>query len=362
VSQVLFAVRLRWKAIALLVCVLLTGCFPTPTVPEAGNGTVSPDGIWVLCEGLWMQNNSSLSNIALSGTVVRDALRYVNNISIGDNPTHMVADADTLIIAVNTTRKILFVHKKTGELTGMVDMPGMQKPFKLCVRGRKLWCSNLNDDSITELDLDTRKVTLPAIHVGPAPEGMAAVRGKLYVALSGMGDLRYTEPGAGSVVVVNTASMLVQDTIAGLPNAAMLVADEARNRVWCSYRNLPSLADSLGGVVLIDVRADTIVQQWRFPAAHALSLNQGTGEVYVLHRNGIDKLTAGNAAPQPVASHTSGLLRDSWYSMTYNPASNTILVGNARGFLTDGEVIEFSPDGRELNRYTVGLNPGCILP
>lgn len=48
--------------------------------------------------------------------------------------------------------------------------------------------------------------------------------------------------------------------------------------------------------------------------------------------------------------------------MTYNPASNTILVGNARGFLTDGEVIEFSPDGRELNRYTVGLNPGCILP
>ncbi len=349
-------------AAAVALCVVLTSasCVPVPTVPPEGQGTIRPGGVFVLCEGLWRQNNGALSYV-MTGSAIRDVLPYVNGVKVGDTPTDMIAIGDTIVVAVNTSRKLLIVQRSTGRLLDTWFTPGEREPYRLATDGSRLWVTNLNDDSVTEFDLSTGDITVTAVPVGPAPEGIAVVNGKVYVAISGLGDLRASEAGAGTLHVMRIGDLQRVTQIAGIPNAGAVVADQARSRVWCAYRNLPSKTSELGGVALIDVRSDTIVQQWLFEAPTRIALDPASGSIYVLHQNGIDRLSAGDSSSYRVVSHSSAQGQDIWYALAFDPR-NVLLVGNARSYVTDGEVLEYGLDGTVFARHPVAVNPTSILP
>ncbi len=345
--------------VLILVC---TSCIPMPTIPEPGSGTIASGGMWVLCEGQWRQNNATLSYIQPNDNVVRDAMMFVNARSIGDTPSDLLAVSDTLCIAVNTSRKITFVQRSTGTFLGSVALPDNKEPYRLANSGSKLWCTNLNDDSITEFDIRSGAVTVAGVHVGPAPEGIGAADGKLYVALSGLGDLRHMEDGAGTVVVLDQRDLHAIDTIKSLPNAGAVIADAARHHVWCAYRNLPSATDQEGGVVVIDSRTDTVVSHWRFTAPTTMSLDSLSGDVYVLHANGVDVISPTSPISRRIVSHTNTSLDQAWYSIAFDGRTGDLFIGNAGTYLTDGEVLRLSTNGEVRSRYVVGPNPTKILP
>jgi DNA-binding beta-propeller fold protein YncE len=316
--------------------------------------------VYVLCEGLWRQNNGALSYYQ-GGAVTRDAMQYVNGNKLGDTPSDMLAIGDTLIIAVNTSQKILLLQRSTGLLLNTLIMPGGREPYRLASDGRKLWASNLNDDSITEFDLASGALNVERLFVGPAPEGLASINNKLYVAISGLGDLRVSEPLAGTLQILRTRDLEKIGEVGGLANAGTVVADAQRAQVWCAYRNLPSKSEALGGVALIDARADTVMQRWELKSPTRLAADPATGDVFVLHEDGVDRLTAGASAAR-IISHRSVSGADVWYALAYDAQRKQLLVGNARTYVTDGEVLEIALDGVVLNRISVGLNPTSILP
>lgn len=314
-----------------------------------------------MCEGLWRQSNATLSYIPPSGVVVRDAMTYVNGVGLGDTPSHALRSSDTLVIAVNTSRKLVFVHALTGALLGSTPTPGAKEPYRLARSGRRVWCTNLNDDTITEFDLPTMQVVVPSVSVGPAPDGIGAVDGKVYVALSGLGDLRKSEPGAGSIVVLREFDLQEIGHIDSVPNAGAIAVDPVRHAVWCCYRNLASKPNEAGGVVLVNAQADTIVRRWEFTAPTNIAIHPQTGDVFVLHAHGIHRIAA-DGTSSVVATHEATTTGETWYSIAYAAASRTLYVGNARSFLTDGEVLTLNESGEVLERYSVGPNPSCIIP
>ena len=354
--------RTSWMLNTMLCLVALAGCVPTPTSVPEEPVNIGSGGTYVLCEGLWQQNNAVLSYIAPSQEVVRDVVSTVNpGERIGDTASDLIQIGDDLIVVVSTSRSLLVLDAATGAKKNAIAMPNAQ-PYRIATDGNgRMWVTNLGDDSITELNAADMSITVPRVAVGPAPEGICVLRTYLYVGLSGMGDLRKDEAGAGTIVVLRQSDLAAVDTIGAVPNVADLVADPTRNRVWASYRHLVSEPDSLGGVVMINGTTRTVEQRWYFASPADLAIDPATGAVYVLHSAGIDVITDGQLPSRRIISHTSGNGSDVWYSLSFDARTGHLLVGNARSYVTDGEVIEYSVDGGIIRRWSVGLNPTAYV-
>jgi DNA-binding beta-propeller fold protein YncE len=100
-----------------------------------------------------------------------------------------------------------------------------------------------------------------------------------------------------------------------------------------------------------------IIQHVRFAMPRGLVVDPVDGRVYVLHRDGVDAYRAETTERVRLRSHTSTMGNDIWYSLGWWPSQSSLLVGNARSYVTDGEVLVLDRNGNERFRVAVGLNP-----
>lgn len=353
--------NLRWSVRVVVgsVGIALTSCLPTPDVSARNDGVLGDGGVYVVCEGLWRQNNSVLSWIGLDGTVVRDVVSAVNtSMDLGDTASDIVVRGDTIFIAVSTSRSIELFRKSTGAWIGRISAPQGAEPYRMALADDStIFVTNLTDDSMTEVDIRNGRLRVERVSVGPAPEGIAVVRNRIFVANSGYGDLRSSETGAGTVDVYARSDLSRVRRIEALPNAAAVVADADRNRVWVSYRNLPSRKDEVGGVALLDASSFEILRRWSVDAPRGLSLDPRSGDAFVLHSLGVSRLRGTSDTMLTVIRHRSGSGSDVWYSLTYQSTTGTLWIGNARSYVTDGEVLAYDTTGKRLLTAPVGLNP-----
>lgn len=343
------------------MAVVLSGCIAAPEPPVNGTQEVLPGGVYVLCEGLWRQNNSTLSYLNPTGSVIRDAVANASSTDVlGDTGADMIRRGDSLIIAMSTSQSLSVVDINTGTLAGRVGTLAGREPTRIVQNGRSLFCTNLNDDSITEYDAATLETIIERSEVGPAPEGIAVANGKIFVALSGLGDLRKDEQGAGTVQVIDADDLSVIATIDDLPNAADVQADPSRNAVYVSYRHFASEPDSLGGVVKIDATSNEVLWTSRLKTPTRLVIDETSGDVYVLHAEGVDRVLV-DGSRQRTISHVSGDGNDVWYSLGFDQLQRELLIGNARSFVIDGEVLRVGLDGTIRSRTQVAINPTTFL-
>lgn len=335
----------------IVIAVLAVGCVPTPTVPEDSAAIPVPGGVYVLCEGLWQQDNASLSYIAPTGSVVRRLPA-----SLGDTPTDIVVMGDTLIVCSNTTGELLQIDKPTGRVLTRARVGSREQPYRMALQGSQLYVSCLNADAIIEFNAQTLERNTQNVPVGPAPEGVAATASKVYVAVSGLGDLRRTEDGAGTLKILRRSDLTELATIANLPNAGAVAADAARQRIWVSYRRAPS-DTSPGGVVVIHGRTDTVIHRFALRRPTDIAMDPASGDAFVLCDDGVVRCRL-DGSMQTIAPRMG---TDVWYSLWIRPSTGELYIGNARQYVTDGEVLVYTLSGQFLRRYTVGLNPSGFV-
>lgn len=338
---------------------LVLSCVPTPTQPDNPTVVLVPDGTYVVCEGLWRQNNATVSYINPAGVVIRDAVSAVNpGLQLGDTASDILVENDTMWVVVNTSKSIEKFQMSTGKWLGRQYRTDNREPYRICRLNDSIAIvSNLYDDSISELNLRTMQERIQRITVGPAPEGVAVLENRVFVANSGLGDYRSSEPDAGTMYVLNNIDYTRISVVKGLPNIASIRTDATTNRVWASYRNLTSLRDSLGGVVCLHPISLQIIGHWRFASPRSIVLDPANGNLYVLHTNGISRINRTTTEIEHIVEYQSGNGNDVWYSLDYNSKTQELWVGNARSYVTDGQAIVFSTTGKEVARYDVGLNP-----
>lgn len=346
--------------IALVLC--CHGCVPTPLPPDGGNVLIDSTGVYVLCEGLWKQDNSTLAMIGDGGNVVLDLASDLNApLRIGDTGSDVHVRGDSVYVVVNGSRTIEVFHRKTGRWQGRMRFSDNREPYKLAfANDSTAYCTFLNDNSIAEIDLRRLTIRVPRVVVGPAPEGISVIGNHVYVANSGLGDLRSSEQGAGTVVVLDRLELRAIDTIADVPNVMSVLSDKARDLVWICYRNLRSRPDSLGGVIALDAKTRLPIRAWKFASPRSIALDNLSGICYVLHQDGVDELSPRIIKPLRIITHSSRTPNDIWYSIGVSPSRQKLYIGNARSYVTNGEVIVFRTNGELLQRFDVGVNPGGI--
>lgn len=345
-----------------VVSVLLVRCVPTPLPPDAGNVVMDTSGVFILCEGLWKQDNSTLTMIGDAGNLVLDVASEVNPpLRLGDTGSDVHVRGDNVYVVVNGSRSIEVYHRRTGKWQARMRFTDNREPYRLAfINDSVAVCSFLNDNSIAELDMRTLTMRVPRVDVGPAPEGIGVIGNHIYVAISGLGDLRSSEQGAGTVVVLDRAELRAIDTLHGMPNAMSVETDPDRNLVWMSYRHLRSQPDSLGGVVALDARTRQIIRTWRFASPRSITLDKLSGVCYVLHEDGVDELTPRIAKPLRILTHSSRTPNDIWYAIGVSPSRQKLYVCNARSYVTNGEVRIYRTNGEFLKAVDVGVNPGGV--
>ncbi|MBU3700131.1 MAG: hypothetical protein FGM33_09005 [Candidatus Kapabacteria bacterium] len=334
------------------------GCLPVPTEVRSPEADISAPGVFVLCEGLWRQDNSTLAFVGDDGAVVTDVVGTFNpGLRLGDTGTDLHVRGDSMWVVVSTSRSIELFHRRTGRWLARLRFDDLREPYKMAfVNDSVAVCTFLNDNSIAEFNARTMSWRVARIDVGPAPEGIAVMNGLIYVANSGLGDLRSGEPLAGTVLVLSAVDLLPVDTIVGLINAMSVVPDPSTSTLWMTYRHLSSTPDSLGGVVRYDPRTKAITEHHRLRSPKGLVVDDRTGSAWLLHATGVDRLAGGERTLiMPRASSQN------WYALGFDARTGLLIIADARSYVTPGQVIIADTMGAVLRSHTVGINPGRIV-
>lgn len=351
-----------WLACIVIASAMLPGCVPVPVEPDPITTPLEQPGFFVVNEGLWRQDNATVSYVREGGLVEANLVASRNpGLRLGDTGSDVLVRGDSVFVIASTSRSIEVYHRRTGLWQTRIRFEAAREPYRFArVNDTVAIVTMLNADAIAEINLRTCTIRVPAAPVGPAPEGACVLNRVIYVANSGLGDLRRNEEGASTVHLLDVSDLQRIDTIEGLPNVMLCVADAPRNRVWILYRHYVSQPDSLGGIVQWDPVQKRIVRHVRFAMPRGLIVDPRDGLVYVLHRDGLDAYSPERETQTRRASHASTMGNDIWYSLGWWNAQSSILIGNARSYVTDGEVIVLDRSGTERFRAPVGLNPAAF--
>lgn len=301
-----------------------------------------------------------------------DVFASVNTgLRLGDTGNDMAVLGDTLYIAVSTSRTIELLRLSTAQSLGRLRLSGQrQEPRKIAIVNDSIaFATLLNDDAIVEFHPRTLRQSR-FIAVGPAPEGIAATQRFVFVANSGYGDFRAREPKAGEVSVIELSSRRETTTLKNMPNVIGLTLSPNGRRLYATYKHLPSLRDSLGGIVEFDTETLQELRRWQLRNPSSLALTARGDSLFVL-AGGVQfganvtsndvwfiPLTMPNATPRLFIANPDK--RAMWYGLAVDALTGNLWVCNARNFTVEGVLQVFSPQGAFRKQFDVGLNPSIV--
>jgi hypothetical protein len=315
------------------------------------------NGILVLNEGLFQQNNASLSWIDLeSNTVINSLFLQLNERPLGDTGNDMLEYGNKIYIVVNASSTIEVLHKSTLKSIKQIKMQlnGQgQEPRALTSYQGKIYISSF-DGFVNVLDTSSLSIT-DRIEVGPNPEGIDVHNGKLYV--SNSGGLNF--PNVDSTVyAIDLASNEVIDTFVVGNNPGELLTDISGD-IYVVKRGAYSTTDPSE---LIRISTNGEVEKLSIPAT---SLSKEGDLLYISYydfNSGESNVSVFNMNTENILS--TELLNDDAVQTLYGiqPAKEgKFFVLDAMNFTNTGYVKSFDATGNLMNSFHVGLNPTKIL-
>lgn len=353
------------RHIILLISLLfigLAGCIKPPTEPANSLPPTASHGAYILCEGLWGMDNSSLDKYDFnSGDVTINVFQTVNKQKLGDLASDLVVWNDFALISVTSTRTIEKIELKTGKSLGRLLFENNRAPRKIVVISDSLAAvSDLLNHCITFFNPGTMQIIKDNILVGPAPEGLMFTGEVLLVVNSGYGDYLADKPKAGTISVVSINSMEEIGNFYVGPNPIEILLNKKQNKFYVSYNNLPSLKDSLGGIVEFDL--STLIETARIRTnVRSMTLSSTSDSLLFISDSTVSFINLnGNFEKKVLIKNPNP--SDIWYSLALS-SQGKIFIGNARNYQISGELLVYDnfKDLAPSQKYTLGINPNKIV-
>ncbi len=356
--------RNRWLVCLLLVASVASGCVRDPAGIEDDIPMAASSGIYVLNEGLFGRDNSSLTFYdRASGKVVHHYFQQVNpGLRLGDTANSMAVFGDRAFIVMNGSNSIEIMELQTARSLGRIRLNGNPSPRQAVILDDTLgYVTALYTDEVIRFNPRRQTVT-GRVKVGPAPEGMAVAHNYLFVANSGLGDIRAGEPGAGTVSVIDWQQGREVKRLPVLPNCTQVVRGPD-GLIYVSGTGSYTARVPTGIAVIDPVQLAVIdtIQIDDHPAEFVLARH---GPGYVLTDSAVVQFDwqtrrVVNARFIPKTRiDASGWL----YAIALDESRGELLVANARNFTTNGEVVVYDFSGQEKFRFETRLNPGTLFP
>ncbi len=346
---------------------LLNSCSDTPVDNPEPTDSLGVKAAYILCEGTWGGNNSTLSRYDFTyGKVIGNYYSYANNgLVLGDLANSMVIYGNYGYIAVSTSKTVEAVDMKTGKSAGRLVLDGDRQPRRIVIVNDSTgYVTDLNQSSVIKFNTKTMSI-IDEIKVGPAPEGIAYHDGRLFVANSGYGDLKANEPDAGTVYVIDETTLQLEKKLTPGPNVIDVVVNAKNNRLYAKYHHLYSKPDSLGGIVEYDLSSLEALHDWRDSygsSAKTMEFSSTGDTLFYVNSKGIGiiDIEASTMNKEYLTNTSTG---NTWYSLAISPFDGTLWIGNAKNFMSAGEVLVYSlsPSPAFKFSFTTGIVPNTIV-
>ncbi len=340
----------------LLLTLLFSSCKKDdPTT--SGNVQLS-NGMMVLCEGLFQQNNSSISYVNFNnGVVINDFFFKTSERVLGDTGNDLQRYGGKIYAVVNGSSTIEVISGVTGisiKQIPMVEGGVPKQPRSMAFYQDKILVS-CYDGFVDVIDTTSLEVQ-QRILVGSNPEGLAVSNDYLYVANSGGLNFPNVDSTV-SVVNLTTFSEELKVTVGKNPSD---VEVDAAGDIYVitrgDYASIPSRLNKINPntyqVTHFSFDASSITRMnGNFLIGYA-DFATGDSQVGLFDPVG-DVLTA--------TTYLDVSSVQNLYGITYNPALDKIYICDAKDFVTTGDVFEFDGSGAFLTSYHVGLNPSKVV-
>ncbi len=344
----------------LLILVLFTSCkkhkVETPTIDTSAG---LKNGMLVLCEGLFQQNNSTLSWVDLNtGSIDNNFFVTQNSRQIGDTGNDLEAYGGKIYIVVNVSSTIEVLDKFTGKSIkqiSMIEGSVPKQPRSIVFNGSNAYIT-CYDGYVDVLDTASLVIT-QRIKVGSNPEQLAISNNKLYVTNSG----GLSSPNVDSTVSVISLSSLqeIKKIKVGKNPGAINVDDQGEIYLIArgNYGSIPSR------MVRINSQTDLVEQTFSFDASGIEKMGNKFLINYQNYSNSTSSVCLFDPQAETVVNTNFISMTNitTLFGMKYRSSTNKIYCLDAMNYSNTGYVRVFSSDGIYEKSYHVGLNPNNIL-
>jgi YVTN family beta-propeller protein len=318
------------------------------------------DGLYVLNQGIFNDNNSTLSFYNYtSKQVTPDIFSSVNGRGLGDTGNDIEIYGSKMYIVVNVSSTIEVVDAKTAKSIKQIKLingANAREPRDIVFYKNNAFITSYDG---TVAVMDTAALTVSQyITVGANPEQLAISNGKLYVANSG--GLNY--PAVDNTVsVINLSTLTVTKTITVIADPVSVVADTFGNIYVLSLGVTNGNTTINPGMTIISSTTDAIESQ---PAVN-LGFNvpiavQGDFVYYATADNKIAVYNAQTQASAQANFITDGTVITTPYAIAADASTGEVFVTDAKDYSSNGTLYAFDKTGKKEYSITVGINPGKI--
>ncbi len=317
------------------------------------------NGMFALCEGLFQQNNSSLTWVNFNnGSSVKGFFQNKNERGLGDTGNDMRRYGGKIYIVVNVSSTIEVLNASTGfvqEQIQMIENGVSKQPRSIAFSGGKAYISCY--DGFVDV-LDTASLTIVnRIPVGSNPEGLEVSGDKLFVANSGGLNFPAVDSTV-SIIDLNTEMELSRVVVGKNPGD---VEVDSQGDVYVisrgDYTTIPSRMHRIDPVSM------SVAENFTFDAGSISIMNDKfliSYSDFVTADQHIGLFNPGTEQMENISLIDLSAVQ-TVYDVSYHPSGDRIYVADAKNYTITGDIHVFDSNGSPITTYATGLNPSKML-
>ncbi len=325
---------------------------PVPEVPEKYD-----QGVLVLNEGLFNQNNATLSFFD-GETSYQDVFQSENNRGLGDVANdfeaYSIAGRDFVIMAIDLSSRIEIIDRyslKSVAQIPLFDGTNAREPRRVLVKGFYAYVCNF-DGTVAVIDLITYQV-IKLIEVGANPDGMVLVNDNLYV--SNSGGLQYPVYDS-TLSVINTISNTVETSFKTRINCTEMVADGQGEIYLVSNGNYDDIEPAL---LRIDTETNAVLNEYSLDVSSLTILDDW---LYFYNATAKQVQRMNTSTEELEASFTIDLSGfETFYGFHIDPLTERIYCADANGYVNSSTINVFTLNGDKLFDFQAGLMANDLI-
>lgn len=317
-------------------------------------------GYLVVNEGVFPQDNSSVTHISKNDVVTQEVFQTVVGEKLGINLQSISILGDEAYLMVSASNKIEVVHRGTFEERATVTGDFANPRYMASVGNNKAYVStwgNFDDVTGKILVLDTQtKQIITTIEAGSGAENIIfdSKTNKVFIANS------FTT----TVSVYDVSSNTLEATIDFAPNSPGQMVLDKNGKLWVTAKETEfvTYTSPKGSLYKINTATNAIettivLNGLGENVGGKLAINPTKDVLYYNFSSGIYELpiTADSQTTNP-------LIQNSAYGLSIDPSNGDIWVGIADFQSLEGnEVIRYDRNGNLQNTYATGAAPNQVI-
>ena len=314
--------------------------------------TPSQSGIYILNEGNFNMNNSSLSFYDFkTGNVIQDYFLQQNNRGLGDVANDLKVFGSKLYCVVNNSEQLEVLSLATAKTIKRISFVGKQ-PRNIEFFQNKAYVTCF-DGSVVRIDTNTLIIDGTAT-AGSNPEGICFSNNKMYVANSGGLDYPMT---SNTISVINPITMSLIKTIPVAIGPRIIKSDSYGDVYVACTGNYGDISPSFHR---IDSQIDEVVQNFNLPVQN-FTISGTNAYLYSYDYNDnskwfkvLDVITENIVKENFITDGTQITIP---YGIAVDPLTHDVYITDAVDFTSTGDVYCFNPNGVKKFQFEAGINP-----